>query len=85
MVGETGSFPLKLFHLHRYAKDPVRIFQVRKSITSSGVTSPFNTLAARDGTRVRNARLPLCTLSLSAAGHRLLPLIGLSEGYYPRC
>ena len=25
----TGSFPLKLFHLHRYAKDPVRIFQVR--------------------------------------------------------
>jgi len=25
----TGSFPVKLFHLHRYAKDPVRIFQVK--------------------------------------------------------
>lgn len=23
-----GSFPVKMFHLHRYAKDPVRIFQV---------------------------------------------------------
>src|SRR5262249_35856746 len=24
----TGLYPVKLFHLHRYAKDPVRIFQV---------------------------------------------------------
>jgi glucans biosynthesis protein len=26
----AGSFPVKLFHLHRYAKDPVRIFQVKR-------------------------------------------------------
>jgi glucans biosynthesis protein len=26
----VGSFPVKMFHLHRYAKDPVRIFQVKR-------------------------------------------------------
>ena len=28
----TGSFPVKLFHLNRYAKDPVRIFQVKHGL-----------------------------------------------------